>query len=374
MKKILLIIMIVFLIFNTGCWGMIEINQRIFPYSVGVDLNDGPGDKYIITISYPNINSIGKNATQEDRIHVVSTVSSSLFEGIEQLSTRLPYEIYFKHLKVVVFGQELAKDKKSVEEIVDGLSRDFVINKKIRMLVAEGMARDLLLFVPKAKRQEVIEGTLISMLRDDKSAARFTPQSLTQFIMDTDVGGVGIMPRVSTHEDDIKIFGGAIFKRYEDIGDINEIQNRAVALMTGKLKRDLIDADYKGVTISYSIDGSKVRKKLIRKDGDMKVRISIEIEGSLQEYILEEKPLLDNVNIIDEMEIAIENVLEEEMNETLERLQKEYKADILQIGKYLYKYHPKVWKEVEKDWDEIFSEMDIEVVVDAKIRRRGLVQ
>jgi len=124
-KRFILVIVTISFILTTGCWGMIEINQRIFPYSIGVDLNDNEGEKYIITISYPNINAIGKNATQEDRIHIVSTVASSVFEGIEQLSTRLPYEVYFKHLKVVVFGQELAKDECAVREILDGMSRDY---------------------------------------------------------------------------------------------------------------------------------------------------------------------------------------------------------------------------------------------------------
>ncbi len=374
MKRLMLIIMIVLLILTTGCWGMVEINQRLFPYSIGVDLNDGEGEKYIITISYPNINAIGKNATQKDRIHIVSTISSSVFEGSNQLSTRLPYEFYFKHLRVLVLGQELAKDGKAIREVLDGMNRDFIINKKVRLLVAEEKARDLLLFIPNAKRQEVIEGTLNSMLKEGKDTARFTSQTLTQFIRDTDVGGVGLMPRASVNEEDIKIFGGAIFKNYKHIGDIDEIQNRAISLMTGKLKRDLIDAPYKGITISYLITGAEMKRKLIKKDGNMTFKINIETEGSLQEYILLDKPIKDDIKVLSEMEKAIEKVLEKEIEDALKIIQEEYKADVIDIGEYLYKFHPKVWKEVEKDWDEIFSEMDIEVVVDAKIRRRGLTQ
>ncbi|HAE91515.1 Ger(x)C family spore germination protein [Tissierella praeacuta] len=373
-KRFILVIITISFILTTGCWGMIEINQRIFPYSIGVDLNDNEGEKYIITISYPNINAIGKNATQEDRIHIVSTVASSVFEGIEQLSTRLPYEVYFKHLKVVVFGQELAKDECAVREILDGMSRDFIINKKVRLLIAEGKAMDLLLSIPKAKRQEVIEGTLVSMLKENKGTSKFIPQSLTQFIKDTDIGGVGLMPRASIHEEDIKIFGGAIFKNYTHIGDVDEMQSRAISLMRGKLKRDLIDAVYNGVTVSYSIDGSKIKRHLIREDGNIKIRIDIEIEGNLQEYIIRERPMVNDMEIMNKMENAINEVLENEINSTLEVLQKQYKADAIYIGEYLYKYHPKVWKEVENDWDEIFPQIDIDVVVDSKIRRRGLVQ
>ena len=55
-------------------------------------------------------------------------------------------------------------------------------------------------------------------------------------------------------------------------------------------------------------------------------------------------------------------------------LQKEYKADAIGVGEYISKFHPKVWKEVSEDWDEIFSQMDIEVALTVDVRRRGLVQ
>ena len=189
MKRILILISIIALIFTTGCWDMVEINQRLFLFH-RYRFKSGEGDPYIITISYPNIYSIGKNATQEDRVYVISTIATSLFQGANQLSTRLQYPFYLKHLRVVIFGEELSKDGHMVREILDGINRDYVINKKIRLLSAEGMARDVLMGALKAKRQQVIEGTLFSMLRNDKWTSRYTAQTLTDFIRDTDMGGV----------------------------------------------------------------------------------------------------------------------------------------------------------------------------------------
>ncbi len=375
MKKFRLILIVIILsLLTTGCWDMVEINQRLFPYSIGVDLNDGEGGKYIITISYPNINAIGKNATQEERVHIVSTIASSVFEGSAQLYTRLQYPFHFKHLRVLVVGHDVARDGKAVREILDGLNRDFIINKKVRLVMAEGKARDLLQFVPNAKRQEVIEGTLFSMLRRVRATSRYAPQTLTGFIKNTDNSRVALMPRMAAYEEDIKVFGACIFKDYEFVGHLGELENMAVALMRGGVKSDIIDSKFKDTTISYSITDTNAKKTLVRGQKNLKVRIDIKVEGSLQEYTLKDNPSFDNESLIKDMEKAIETTLTGEIEKTLDVLQKEYNTDAIGIGEYLSKFHPKVWNEVSKDWDEIFPEMDIEVVLDVKMRRRGLVQ
>lgn len=374
MKRALILILLISLVFITGCWDMVEINQRIFPYSIGIDLNPEEGDPYIITVSFPNIYSIGKNATQEERIFVISTTATSLFEGASQLSTRLQYPFYFKHLRVLVLGQELAKKGHLVKQVLDGINRDYIINKKVRLVAAEGMASDLLQAATSAIRQQVIEGPLFSMLKDDRRTSRFTAQTLTDFIRDTDMSGVAIMPRVANHGNDIKVFGGCIFKDYEFIGYLGELENMSVALIRGKIKEDLIDVPFEDVNISYSITNADVKKELIKKGNNIGIKISVEVEGTLKEYIFEKETVGRDDNLFRRMEKAIERALKEEIEKTIEKLQKEYKADVIGIGEYIYKFHPKIWKEVSSDWDDIFSEMDIDVEVTAYIRRRGLVE
>lgn len=373
MKKILLIIILAILTLTTGCWDMVEINQRTFPYSIGVDLNHGEGEDYIITISYININAIGKNATQKDRVFIVSMPATSVFEGSKKLATIVPYPFYFRHLKVLVLGEELTKDENRVREIVDGLSRDFNINKKLLLATAKGKAEDILKAVPKASKQEVIEGSIYTLLHDTRTSSRFTSKSLTDFIQGMDRGAV-IVPRIAIEGDNLKVFGGCVFKNYTMIGHIGEKDNRGVAFLKGEVNTELIDSPFRGSKISYELSGESMKKKLIKDVDNLKIKVDIETEGSLQEYIIKDKPETDGEKMIKEMEKSIKMVLEKEINKTLEILQKEYKADAIGIGDYISKFHPKIWKEVEKDWDEVFSEMDIEVKVTPKIRRRGVIK
>ena len=150
-----------------------------------------------------------------------------------------------------------------------------------------------------------------------------------------DIGGVALMPRIAAYDEDIKVFGGALFKNYALIGHIGELENISISLMKGELSRSLIDARFNGITISYAITGTQVKKKLEKKDGNIIIKLNIETEGTLQEYILQDEPLTNGIEQLNNMEKAIEKYLEGEINKTLKILQKEYKADVLGIGEYI---------------------------------------
>lgn len=363
---------------------MVEINQRTFPYSVGIDLNPDRGDlkkgdaegddEYIVTMSYININGIGKNATQEERVFVVSTPTSSIFEAKKKLSNVVAYPVYFKHLRVLVLGEELSEHEDLVREIMDGLSRDFVINKKLRIAVAEGKAKDILEVVPKALKQEEIEGSLFALLKGSKNTSRYVSKTLSSFIAEM-YQGETIVPRIRVGNDnDIKVFGGCIFKDYKMIGHLDDLEVRTISFIKNDGSLELIKVPYKDKTISYEIIGEKVKRKLIRNEDELTMKIDIETEGDLQQYILGDRLKEHGIDELESMEKAIKKVLEDEVNNMVNLLQKKYRSDPIGIGEYISKFHPKVWKEVSKDWEEVFPEMNIEVNVDPKIRRRGLVQ
>ena len=376
MKKIILsIVTILSCLCLSGCWDMLEINNRIFPYTIGVDLNEdsqGEKDKYIITVSYPNINAIGKDATQEERVFVVSSEGRTVFDGADKMSIGLPYEFNFKHLRALVLGEKLAEDEKSVREVLDGATRDFIVNKKIRLLVAKGTAKDLLNYKQNAKRQEVIEGALITMLIQGKHTANYAIKSLGDFIEEIDYGGSTLVTKARIGEDDIKLYGAFVFKDYASIGELNEMESKVVIIMTGEQRDNLIIAPFDGADISYNISGIKIKKKLKKEGEDFKIQINIIIEGKLQEYKLEGDTSTPRDEFILSVERALDKEINKEINKTLKKIQKEYKADILGIGEYISKFHPKIWEEVKEDWSEVFSETDIEVNLRTKVRRRGL--
>ncbi|HFL3828582.1 TPA: Ger(x)C family spore germination protein, partial [Clostridioides difficile] len=319
MKKVGLIVFIILAIFLTGCWDMVEINQRLFVSSIGVDLNKENGmNKYTVTYVYPNINAIGKNANESTKKFIVSTPCSSLFQAGKEFSTNVEFPFYYKHLKVLVIGEDIAKDEKLMRQVIDELNRDTKINKKLQIIIAEGKAKDILEARPT--QGPIVDGTIYNILKDNKSASRFTPQSLTGLIMEFDCNGVSLVPKVSKKGRELAIAGGAILKNYEFIGWIGEKENRALSLIKDKVKIELIDLPYKDGMLSYSITDINSNKE-VTINKEIKVKLSINIEGYLQGYIMDEKMTVYDVDILKDMEKSIEKQIKKEIEETINLVQ-----------------------------------------------------
>lgn len=353
---------------------MIELNQRIFPYSVGVDINENnEHETFNFTFTYPNINALGKNATQEERVHVITAPGMDFFSAVHNLSSKLQFPLFNKHLKVIVLQEEVASNPKYVREIIDGINRDFIMNTTMQMAVVKESAEELLMSLPDAERQEVVEGTLLSMLSNIQESSNFTPKRLTEFLDDMDNRGASIVPVAKLTKDEVEFSGGAVFKDFALIGYVNYQENKDIAILTQNLNEDGFHTLYNGINLSILATGLKSKTKLEQSD-NLKIVYNILIEGQIHEYTLANGKGIDTDEMKQEMEAAFKKDIEESLNKTIKKIQKEFKADVIKAADYLRKYHNKIWVQVEDDWDEVFSNAEITAKVEVKIRRRGLTK
>lgn len=378
MRKVLLCLMVFSLLFTTGCWDMVEINERIYPYAVGIDVNNDEtddGDTHIVTFSYPNIFAIGENATQEETVYVVLSSGKSLFDAVRNLTSNLQYPIYNKHLKVLVLSDVIARNPKDVMGIIDGLNRDYVVNKMIQLVVTPKTAEELIFGKLKAKRQRTTEGVLYSILINRQNTSMFIPKTLADFIEDMDRTGVSTLPIVSIVGDYVEIAGAGIFKNYQLIGYIDARQIEGIAMLNNKIKTSGIDTTYKGVDLSILAMKIKTKKKLIDAE-NLKVEFLVKINAQVHEYALPEGDYtgINTKEMLDGMEEAVENEVKRNILNILNILQKEYQADAVYLSDYLKKYYPKVWDQVKDNWDEVFSQAQLDVDVEVIIERGGLTR
>lgn len=372
MRKRILIILLFSLIFLSGCWDKVEIEQRIFVSDIGVDLYEKEKmNRFIVTYQYPNINAIGKNATEDKKSFVLSTPCSSIFQASRELSTKSPFPFYFKHVKVLILGEELLKEENLVREVIDELNRDTKINKKIQIIAAEGKAKDIL--NTNISREHTVDGFIYSTVKDNKTSSRFTSQTLTGLISDLDFSGVTLIPRITIRDNRYNISGGCIMKNYKQVAWIDEKENRAISLLNNKVKNETIDTIYKGDLVSYTVTDTRANKK-VRIDDGIKADFSIQIEGYLQGYILDQDKTAFRNEVLKEMEEVMEREVKREVEKTINKLQKTHKADIIGIGEHLSKFQPRTWKKIKDNWEEIFPNIDINVTIDVKIRRTGLTK
>ncbi|NLI11692.1 Spore germination protein B3 [Pelotomaculum propionicicum] len=106
-------------------------------------------------------------------------------------------------------------------------------------------------------------------------------------------------------------------------------------------------------------------------DGDsVWFNVNIDLEGDLLEQQSAENILEREVRKAIEEKIAGE--VEEKVGIALEKAQREYGVDVFDFGVAFHQKYPGEWKELKGHWDEVFSNAEVNLTVEAHLRRSGL--
>ena len=137
MKKILLIIIVIFL---TGCYNYTEINDLAFISSIGIDYNK-TNEKFIVTYEILNDNSTGEGKINKS--YTISAEGKNITDAFNNTSLKVNNKPYFYHLKIIAIDETVAK--KYTKDIVDYILRNpNVKNEFFLILIKNAKAKDIL--------------------------------------------------------------------------------------------------------------------------------------------------------------------------------------------------------------------------------------
>lgn len=353
---------------------MKEINERIYPYSVGVDFYNKEDKKnlYNVSFTYPNIDAMGKDPQSEETTFVLAQTARNIFDASHKLTIRNSQSIDMEHLKVLLICEEIGKDGKRVKQMIDGLSRGFDINKIVKLLIVEGCVEDFLQVKKESKRQETKEGSIYSLLRNLQDSTRFIPNSLSEFIEDMDYCKSSYIPIGKISKDENTIQGVGIFKDYELVGRLNKEESRYLSLLIGHVENDGLDVMYKENDLTLEIRKANTKRRFIESKDKIKIKFTTTIKAQIHQYIMSNGHEIDSKEDLNNMEKAMNKKVEYNMKKVIDKIQKDFNADILGVYQHLNRYHPKLWNKIKDDWDREFPKIEIEFESDVKIKRRGL--
>ncbi|KNF09780.1 spore germination protein, Ger(X)C family [Gottschalkia purinilytica] len=369
----------------TGCWDRIEINERDYVIIMGMDLaKQHKGEeaselknpyvnRYAISYSMPNLKTVQTGSEHpEEANFVFKTEAQNPYEASVQFANKMSTDPYYKHCKITVFGSNLVKDPIYLRELLDGLLRNNQLTRKLNLFVAQGDAYDILSTNPKMIPKV---GEYLWRLAYKKNVMSiYVPQTLDEVATSLEQYKTALIPRVTATKDEIKVAGSAAIKDYRFIGWLGEKETRSVAFLKERSQADIFDVPYKEVDIPYIVDNIRVRRKAKIEDDKISMDIMIATSGGIQQYLQDEKPELMNSKIIKEIEKSAEKRIKREIDFTINKLQGDLNIDLIGIGEHLSKFEPDLWESIRDDWDSIFPKVDINVKVDARIRRIGSIR
>ncbi|WP_299094816.1 Ger(x)C family spore germination protein [uncultured Metabacillus sp.] len=391
-RPFIMFILLLSIALLSGCWDRKELQDIDIVSAIGIDEGgDDLENRYRVTVQVINEEQIagGQQRGKGDLSPVTTYTStgSTIQETLRKIAPKLPQELFFPHLQLMVIGEDLAR-KKGIQDLFDWLERDSQFRTLFPILVVRNNSAKNVLeimtsleLIPSAKIVGGLEST-------QKTWGEYASSRADQVIQQ--LGGE------AAHLTGIEIIGteeeGGKLTNVQQISPKAELQIKGLAIFrNGKLQKWLDDDAARGATwvnneltkTTLNLDCKKKKKgvavDMMRSKTNIKVDIKndkpvIYVSVRSESHISEVHCSMDlgKYENFEKLEKQLQKEIKDEVMMAIEAA-KEEKSDIFSFGEYVNREDPKLWKKIDKKWnDEIFPETEVKVDVLAFIRRSGL--
>ncbi|MGE7185643.1 Ger(x)C family spore germination protein [Peribacillus sp. NPDC006672] len=364
----------------SGCWDRVEVNDLAIVTAAAIDKKDNNQIELSIQVFIPKSMSSGggqggpsqggSGATTLVRTEIGSNIS----EALSKLQSKIPRKIFWGHCKVFVFGEQLAKE--GIQEQLDFLLRHPQPRERANVYVSEGKAKPILESVPPL---ESYSAKVLKELSDLHIGMLVTLQKLDEMLTGKPQAAVLPFIKILPPEKGEKnlqgipyIVGTAVFKKDKMTGTMTEKETRGLLWLRDEMESYTVSIKPKGVKGEISLSPVSAQIKIIPQiiNDKWKLLVKINTEGTV---IQNETNLnLSSPNSIKVAEEAYQKGIEKRILLAFKQTQQK-KADILGLGKVFYRKYPNQFNKVENQWNEVFAEMEVEIDVNANIRRQGYI-
>ncbi|RSL32344.1 Ger(x)C family spore germination protein [Salibacterium salarium] len=393
-KHLAMSAMFVSMIFLSGCWSNQELPDLAMVSAIGIDQTEN--GKYAVTIQVINPGNVagegkqGAGGSESPPVTTYTETGDNLVEISRKASTKMSRQLYYAHANLIVIGEKLAKEE-GVRKLFDALERDPEFRTTANIVIAhKSRASDIvdtltsLDKIPSNKIIKTLKTTekawgehLVVETREVLSKLVSPGQNpvITSFGMVGDSGKGDTIESIqaTNPQSRLEANGLAVFKEGQMIEVMKGEAAKGLIWVLDKIQSTAVSVDWKEEKEAVVYQAVRQHTSVaadVQDNTKMKVSVEVEAEGDIGEV---QVPVdLKDPHIIMELEALAEKEIKKSIISSINQA-KELQTDILGFGEAVYRANPDVWKEVKQDWDETyFPEIEVDVTVDAFIRRTGL--
>ncbi|MFB9327954.1 Ger(x)C family spore germination protein [Paenibacillus aurantiacus] len=365
------------LILLTGCWDRIEINDRALVAALYIDYNDDGSYEVSLGFPLPNRLSTGIGAPSSggnnNPFAVVSKTAPNVPEAIRKIRSDLTREINWGHARIIVFGRRMAEH--GIKPVLEMVSREPTFHIKSYIMVAPRKAKDITNLTP------VFERFPSEVLREFESM-RLIPRTTVKDALESfEFGGDFVtslltMGEISMLSERGKVSpwagtdGAAVFREGKMVGSFDVKEMRAGLWLQDEMQSALITMRAKkdGKPVSFLILRSKATISPRLAAGRLSFTLRVEAQDDVNSS--ESSVDLTDPAQIKAMEQELSDILRARLERAITHSQK-MKVDAFELARHVEWRYPRYWKQIEPDWREIYSKMDVQVEAKVAIKRMG---
>jgi len=383
-------LLLIFLISSScGCWDLREINDIGFVIGVGFD-KDVNSDKYIVTAQISKGRS-GQQEKDSESILVLSSEGTTIFEAIRNMAKISSKRIMWAHNEVIIIGESLARD--DITGVLDFLTHNMELRMRAWIAVSKGDAKQYL--VQKAGMEGIPAMSINNLFRYSKINGQALPTNLIKIYADylnssnqlliaglilennnhtgdnknnTGDNTSNKNPELQTNTNQIQLLGAAVFKGRRMVGWLSPVETNGVAWMQNQVDDSIVvipQPQTVSKKMTVEIKETKVDISPVISTGYPSFTLTVSAKGNIVE---EDAPSdMDIEQYKQAAEKAAEALIKENIELALNKIQQEYRSDVLGFGNLIKIANFNNWKDIENDWEDIFPVVPVEVSVQVDI-------
>ncbi|MCM3628314.1 Ger(x)C family spore germination protein [Paenibacillus glycanilyticus] len=372
MKPFLRICLILSILLTSGCWDRTEINDLAFITGTAFDLTEK--GEYLLSLQFavPTSSDGGGTGEPQQKFFVLSATGKNANEAFEKIQKKNSRKLFTAHRSVILIGESLGRH--GINDVLDVFSHDPRQRLKTYIMVVKGgEAQEVLqtrypfdqVPMEAVKEMEIQRAEIATSLRDFFLAA----SSPGVYPMMGVIEAVSEGSNPSNKTNMFKLSGAAVFKDLKLVGLLDGFEADGLNWANSHMKDGRINAELPegiGNVGMVVVRASRMIKSDLRGD---RIHFKIILHG--KGTLIENNTDLDvsvpkNLTLVQH---ALEKSAEKQIHNAILKLQKQFKADAIGLGRELYRNKPTEWKAVQKEWDQKFAEA--EVTVDVKLTIGG---
>jgi spore germination protein KC len=386
----------------TSCAGKREINDLAIVLAVGID--KGEKQKFKVTVEVVRASDArGQTGSPAgnagDPMWIASAEGDSIFEAIRNISTYSSRRVFWAHNYVIVVNEELA-EKEGIKDIIDFFTRNPELRMRTWIVATPDKAGEV---VSTQTGLEVIPGEALSKLFRYNPISAVSPRTQIRDVhtaylsesSDPIMARVKLQERVVPNKADggggggggekspggeekgkgdpsikqIEMSGTTVFKKDKMVGTLSKKETRGLLPFIENVGTAIIPLACPGKEkekITVEVKKNKVEILPFIKDNAPFYKINLSLTTNVVEANCDFD--IDDRKMIDEIERNLEKKYKGYIKSALEKGQKEYKADIFELGKTFENKYPEKWKSFRENWDEKYAAAKFDINVKAEVQ------
>jgi len=369
---------------TSGGVSLRELNQLNVVMVTGIDY-DPEKKEYTISIQSVKPATTKGGGISKEGVYMAKATGQTIMEAAKNLRATTSGKLIWFHSKSFILGDELIK-KSSLQEVVDFLARNREIRLTAWVLTTPKKATDIITAKPNS---EVTLGDEIQGIINNQSEwGKATVLTLKDFINLYENPHQGFVTAKIVQEEGIEegkkilsINGATVIYKKKYLMDLNQEEIKPYQLLkkVGDEEPEMIfnvsldeqEREEEGVNTSVQVLVKNRKEEVTLEHGVPAITVQLNIDATIMESGSEENLRTDEINekILKELtrQIRIET------ENLVYKMQKEKKVDIFDFSGLIHRKEKKYWRENEKDWEQIYPEVPIQLIIDWNLLRNGMI-